>query len=176
MPTYAKSEDWLHQSSLLLEARPETTRITTRYTIRPHRPRTTPKSSSTSAVPAPNTSTTPVSTAPRGDLELKTYDPVSGVALKYRTVKLAEVGRLVQSLLGNQLGGVMAGVPPVSVKQDVDGGAGEDVVMGEAGAAGAEGGSGVATPVGGDKQVGGGDKGGAGGTGGGKGKKKKGKR
>ncbi|KAB5557947.1 signal recognition particle 9 kDa protein-domain-containing protein [Coniochaeta sp. 2T2.1] len=166
MPTYAKSEDWLHQSSLLLEARPETTRITTRYTIRPHRPRT-PKSSTAPSSTTTTTTPTPTPGAPRGDLELKTYDPVSGVALKYRTVKLAEVGRLVQSLLGNQLGGVMAGIPPV-----VGGGEDGDVTMAEAGAAGAEG-SGVATPVG--EKVGG-DKGGAGGAGGGKGKKKKGKR
>lgn len=27
MPTYAKSDDWLLQSSLLLEARPETVRL-----------------------------------------------------------------------------------------------------------------------------------------------------
>ena len=40
-------------------------------------------------------------------LTLKTYDPVSGVCLKYRTDKAAEVGRLVSSL--GRLGKAMAG-------------------------------------------------------------------
>lgn len=35
---------------------------------------------------------------PRGSLEIKTYDPVSGVALKYRTTKAAEVSRLITTL------------------------------------------------------------------------------
>ncbi len=39
---------------------------------------------------------------------LKTYDPASGVALKYKTSKAAEVTRLVQML--GQLGKRMAGV------------------------------------------------------------------
>lgn len=80
---------------------------------------------------------------------------MSGVVLKYRTVKLAEVGRLMQ-LLGGRLSRNQAGVPV----GDVD-----DEVLPDAGAPEA---GGVAAPVGGGQ-----DKGGAGG---GKGKKKKGKR
>jgi hypothetical protein len=46
---------------------------------------------------------------PRGSLVIKTYDPVSGVALKYRTTKAAEVSRLIQSL--GRLGRTMAALP-----------------------------------------------------------------
>lgn len=41
---------------------------------------------------------------------LKTYDPQSGVTLKYRTTKAAEVSRLIYSSLGS-LGRGMAAVP-----------------------------------------------------------------
>ena len=41
---------------------------------------------------------------------MKTYDPASGVVLKYRTTKAAEVSRLIQSSLG-RLGRGMASVP-----------------------------------------------------------------
>lgn len=131
---------------------PSQTRITTRYTIRPNRRRT----KKSADAPAPEPSKTPL--PPRGDLELKTYDPVSGVVLKYRTVKLAEVGRLMQ-LLGSQLARTQAGVPVREVDEEV---------LPDAPAEG----SGVATPVTGDKPATGGGAGG----GGAKGKKKKGKR
>lgn len=45
-------------------------------------------------------------------MELKTYDPISGVALKYRTTKAAEVSRLILSL--GRLGRAMAALPDVS--------------------------------------------------------------
>lgn len=41
---------------------------------------------------------------------IKTYDPESGVVLKYRTTKAAEVSRLIQSSLGC-LGRGMAAMP-----------------------------------------------------------------
>ena len=41
---------------------------------------------------------------------IKTYDPDSGVVLKYRTTKAAEVSRLIQSSLG-RLGRGMAAMP-----------------------------------------------------------------
>lgn len=47
---------------------------------------------------------------PRASLVFKTYDPVSGVALKFRTTKAAEVSRLVYASLG-RLGRGMAAVP-----------------------------------------------------------------
>jgi hypothetical protein len=64
---------------------------------------------------------------------LKTYDPVSGTALKYSTIKAAEVARLIQIL--GRLARPMAGLPEAK----------EDIVMVDTVAA--EVGSGVATPV-----------------------------
>lgn len=47
---------------------------------------------------------------------MKTYDPVSGTTLKYKTDKAAEVGRLVLSL--SRLGREMAGLPELA-EEDV---------------------------------------------------------
>ncbi|KAF6836028.1 hypothetical protein CPLU01_03933 [Colletotrichum plurivorum] len=100
MPTYKTSQEWLEQSSLLLQARPTTmrdlphqTRITTKYSIKSVKPRKSRKDDE-------DDSTMPDAPAkpPRGSLEIKTYDPVSGVALKYRTTKAAEVSRLITTL------------------------------------------------------------------------------
>ncbi|EON69584.1 hypothetical protein W97_08844 [Coniosporium apollinis CBS 100218] len=123
MPYFTTSQEWFHQSSLLLQARPTTTRITSKYTI----------SSSTSSATArrkrkaqarasdttadANTSDTTISTTPapssqpagpKATLTLKTFDPESGVCLKYQTTKAAEVGRLIASL--GKLGRGMAGL------------------------------------------------------------------
>ncbi|KAK0753071.1 signal recognition particle 9 kDa protein-domain-containing protein [Schizothecium vesticola] len=115
MPYYPKSEDWLHHSSLLLQAYPETTRITTRYHISPARRPSKAERAAHKAAANPATGTYPpraVTTEgeakpPRGHLVLKTFDPTSGVSLKYKTSKAAEVGRLVQMLgvLGRRMGG-----------------------------------------------------------------------
>ncbi|KAI0115041.1 signal recognition particle 9 kDa protein-domain-containing protein [Daldinia grandis] len=158
MPYFATSQEWLHQSSLLLEARPTTTRITTKYHISKPKPRRAKNP------PTTTSDTTPA--APRGSLTLKTYDPYSGVCLKYRTTKAAEVSRLIQSL-GRPLGARMAALPlpeaadevmadaPLAAGTPADEKRGEDV--------------GPAAP--GQGQAGGG-----GGGGGGKGKKKRGKK
>ena len=61
-----------------------------------------PSQKSSSDIPTP-------SQQPRANLTLKTYDPVSGVCLKYETDKAAEVGRLVAGL--GQLGKGMCGLP-----------------------------------------------------------------
>ncbi|RSL48454.1 hypothetical protein CEP52_007961 [Fusarium oligoseptatum] len=98
MPYFKTSQEWLDQSIALLEARPATTRITTKYSLTPAPSR--PDDAAATAKP------------PRGSLVLKTYDPVSGVALKYRTTKAAEVSRLVHASLG-RLGRSMAAVPDV---------------------------------------------------------------
>lgn len=45
-------------------------------------------------------------------LELKTYDPESGVTLKYKTDKAAEVGRLIASL--GRMGRYMAALPEIA--------------------------------------------------------------
>jgi hypothetical protein len=49
---------------------------------------------------------------PKATLTLKTYDPVSGTVLKYKTDKAAEVGRLIASL--GTLGRSMAALPEVA--------------------------------------------------------------
>ncbi|KAH7258115.1 hypothetical protein FSOLCH5_002459 [Fusarium solani] len=98
MPYFKTSQEWLDQSIALLEARPATTRITTKYSLSPAPSR--PDDAAATVKP------------PRGSLVLKTYDPVSGVTLKYRTTKAAEVSRLVHASLG-RLGRSMAAVPDV---------------------------------------------------------------
>ncbi|RDL39707.1 Uncharacterized protein BP5553_04047 [Venustampulla echinocandica] len=160
MPTLESAQSWLTQSTLLLQARPLTTRITTKYSL-PRQTKsksTQPPSSKTSSEAAPPApSPTPVAT-----LTLKTFDPVSGTTLKYKTDKAAEVGRLVQIM--GRLARPMAGLPEVK----------EDAVMGEGGEGAAA--SGVATPTVEAEKVPAAGQGGkviaGGGTGGKKGKKK----
>ncbi|KAI1134159.1 signal recognition particle 9 kDa protein-domain-containing protein [Hypoxylon sp. FL0543] len=185
MPYYATSQEWLHQSSLLIEARPSTTRITTTYHIAKPKPRRSSKNKdpASAAASQPSAADSAAATAeakapaPRGSLTLKTYDPHSGACLKYRTTKAAEVSRLILSL-GRPLGARMAALPlpedADEVMVDVGAGTpaeekrGEEVVApATTAAAGGKGGS-----VQG-QQAGGGS---AGGGGGGKGKKKRGKK
>ncbi|KAG6005483.1 hypothetical protein E4U21_007877 [Claviceps maximensis] len=132
MPFFKSSQEWLDNSILLIEASPKTTRITTRYSIKAVPPRkiaaqgtptTTTTENTTATTTAENTTTTTTaktsgadmtgvvtSKPPRGSLVITTYDPVTGVNLKYRTTKAAEVTRLVQAALG-RLGRCMAGLP-----------------------------------------------------------------
>ncbi|KFA63473.1 hypothetical protein S40285_00390 [Stachybotrys chlorohalonatus IBT 40285] len=114
MPYFETSQEWLEQSALLVEARPETTRITTRYSIKTPRPRSgATDTDDTSSPAAPAADPKP----PRASLVVKTYDPVSGVVLKYRTTKAAEVSRLIYASLG-QLGRGMAAVPDLPELSD----------------------------------------------------------
>ncbi|KAK7753517.1 hypothetical protein SLS62_004592 [Diatrype stigma] len=172
MPYYATSQEWLHQSSLLLEARPSTTRITTKYSIARPKPRKTPSSTSTETTKAAPTTTAAAEKPPRGALTLKTYDPVSGATLKYRTTKAAEVSRLILSL--GRLGSRMAGLP--------GGGPGEDEVMADVGAGAGAAVERAGTPAAAatEKEPSGGSSKGTGQPqqqqGGGKGKKKRGKK
>ncbi|PNS17617.1 hypothetical protein CAC42_3012 [Sphaceloma murrayae] len=140
MPLYASSEEWTHYTTLLLRARPTTTRIVTKYTIpalpslssvkatRSRRASSRARSSTEDASasepkpPAEYAKEKPTI----GYLELRAYDPESGVCLKYRTEKAAEVGRLIGGL--GRMGRVMAALPEVEEKA----GEKEDVVMGEA--------------------------------------------
>ncbi|OAA58055.1 Signal recognition particle, SRP9 subunit [Niveomyces insectorum RCEF 264] len=116
MATFATSQQWLHQSALLLEARPQTTKITCRYSVKPKPARRRTKTSKAvddngdvalpDAPPAATkpgksaaaAATTGTTAAPRATLVLKAVDPASGVCLKYKTTKAAEVSRLVQLL------------------------------------------------------------------------------
>ncbi|KAI9043509.1 SRP9/SRP21 family protein [Aspergillus affinis] len=103
MPYLPTPQAYLEQSALLLEAYPDTTRITTKYSFPSHKPKSKPTSTTDSAPTdpqsQPQTSTTPVAT-----LTLKTFNPSAGLCLKYRTNKAAEVGRLITSL-GKLAGG-----------------------------------------------------------------------
>ncbi|KAL8868899.1 MAG: hypothetical protein Q9198_008026 [Flavoplaca austrocitrina] len=113
MPYFPDSQQWLQQSSLLLEARPTTTRITTKYRISPPPPLrkskpAEPDDSTSATSPPPAQQQQPLQS--RANLVLKTYDPASGVCLKYRTDKAAEVGRLVAAL--GRCARTMAGLPP----------------------------------------------------------------
>lgn len=143
------------------------TRVTVRYSIKPVKPRKSPPSttdqdttSTTTTTPSDTTTTTPAAARPpRGSLVLKTYDPVGGVTLKYRTTKAAEVTRLMGAAMG-RLGRAMAGV------QDV---VEEEMRDADAVAAGAEADSGAQQQQ--QQQQGQGQQGGGGGK-----KKKKGKK
>ncbi|KAL6790257.1 signal recognition particle 9 kDa domain-containing protein [Trichoderma sp. SZMC 28013] len=99
MPYFKTSQEWLDLSVALLEARPSQA--------------TDPSSADESSPSEPK--------PPRGSLVLKTYDPVSGVALKYRTTKAAEVTRLMYAAMG-RLGRAQAGVQdvPEETMQDAD--------------------------------------------------------
>ncbi|OCT45017.1 hypothetical protein CLCR_06354 [Cladophialophora carrionii] len=108
MPYFSDLNIYLHQSSLLIQAYP-TTRITTKYSL-PHKPNSKAKSkpsldASKGTDSAPETSTQAQAQSqaqPKRDrsatLTLKTYHPESGICLKYRTDKAAEVGRLLTGL------------------------------------------------------------------------------
>ncbi|KAL2155850.1 hypothetical protein VTH82DRAFT_592 [Thermothelomyces myriococcoides] len=161
MPYYAKSEDWLHQSSLLLQARPSTTRITTRYHLKPARRvpkvKNADQDAASQKAQPPETQEKP----PRGHLVLKTYDPQSGVTLKYKTSKAAEVTRLIQML--GTLGRHMAAVPIAEKAED------EPMADAPVPAEGEGTGSDVQTPLGAPAQ----SQQQQGGGGGGKGKRRK---
>lgn len=140
-------------------------RVTTKYNIKPVKPRTTKVKKEDDGDDTPMTDAPATNKPPRASLIIKTYDPHSGVCLKYKTTKAAEVSRLVQ-LLGS-LGRKMAALPdaPAPAVEDEAAAGTATPPVGPAG--GAAGGAGQpAQPA----------QAGAGGGGGGKGKKKKGKR
>lgn len=137
-------------------------RVTTKYNIKPVKPRAT-KAKEHDGDDTPMTDALATNKPPRASLIIKTYDPHSGVCLKYKTTKAAEVSRLVQ-LLGS-LGRKMAALPdalaPV-VEDDAAAGTATPPVGPAGGAAG-----GAGQPA---------QQAQAGAGGGGKNKKKKGKR
>ncbi|KAK0507781.1 hypothetical protein JMJ35_009670 [Cladonia borealis] len=171
MPYLPTAQAYLEQSRLLISARPTTTKIITKYTL----PKKGRKPKETSSSPPPTSETShpqqQQSQPPKATLTLKTYDPASGVCLKYSTDKAAEVGRLIAAL--GTCGRIMAALPAKEERADegamVEGDA--PVVKEEAKAVQKESGKEMKGGQGGHK---GGDKGGVGGGGGGK--KKKGKK
>ncbi|KAJ5802913.1 Signal recognition particle SRP9 subunit [Penicillium pulvis] len=109
MPYLPTTQAFLEQSALLLEAYPETTRITTKYSFpterraqQHKREKSLAKKQASSTTETAPTESTP--TAPIASLTLKTYNPATGVCLKYRTNKLQEVSRLMTGL-GKLAGG-----------------------------------------------------------------------
>ncbi|PPJ49714.1 hypothetical protein CBER1_02890 [Cercospora berteroae] len=112
MVLLSSSEEWQQQTSLLLKARPTTARITTKYNI-PNlespkyqqklkkRKREADSEGKESGNAAP--------LVPRATLTLKTYDPESGVTLKFKTDRAAEVARLINGL--GRVGRHMAALP-----------------------------------------------------------------
>jgi Signal recognition particle 9 kDa protein (SRP9) len=140
MPYFADLNTYLHQSSLLLQAYPSTTRITTKYSL-PRKPSEKSKSKPKSKLDSETVaSSEPNSTAAKRDpssiLTLKTFEANSGICLKYKTDKAAEVGRLMAGLgrLANREVIDMPVVAPAvptnasgdqpGDKMDVDGGSG----------------------------------------------------
>ncbi|WEW61098.1 hypothetical protein PRK78_006587 [Emydomyces testavorans] len=116
MPYLTTSQDFLKQSSLLLEAYPHTvrsdplpslkittnlplqTRITTKYSYpKPTRKPESPTNTKDATTTTTTTTSTPTQPAP-ATLTFKTYNPHSGICLKYRTTKAAEVSRLIAGL------------------------------------------------------------------------------
>ncbi|KAL4920428.1 signal recognition particle 9 kDa protein-domain-containing protein [Aspergillus aurantiobrunneus] len=90
-PYLPTSAAYLKESSLLLQAYPVSTRITTKYTF----PKATPCSKSQQQS---STQENVQAQPPAATLVLKTYTPEAGICLKYRTNKAAEVGRLITAL------------------------------------------------------------------------------
>ncbi|EFW98821.1 hypothetical protein CMQ_4673 [Grosmannia clavigera kw1407] len=132
MATFSTSQEWLRQCTLLVEARPQTTKITSRYSVKPKPARRVKRAAAAGSEEAPSagaakqTAAAPAahtSQNPRAKLVLKAVDPASGVCLRYETTKAAEVSRLVQ-LLG-QLSRRQAGL---AAAQETA----EDVAMTEA--------------------------------------------
>ncbi|KAM3503723.1 hypothetical protein MY11210_008610 [Beauveria gryllotalpidicola] len=115
MSYFKTGQEWLDQSTLLIQASPTTTKITTRYSIKAVKRR---KPSTADAAPTEK--------PPRAELVLKTFDPCSGVTLKYRTTKAAEVSRLMGAAMG-QLGRSMAALPEAPPEETMrDAAAGEE--------------------------------------------------
>ena len=101
MPYLPDLNAYLHQSSLLLQAYPNTTRVTTKYSL-PRKPTNKPPKPSSTTPSEPSAEATERKErerlAPAARLTLKTFEPGSGICLKYQTDKAAEVGRLVNGL------------------------------------------------------------------------------
>ncbi|KAF2398617.1 hypothetical protein EJ06DRAFT_479511 [Trichodelitschia bisporula] len=108
MPTLSYNV-WLEKSAELLKARPSTTRITTKYKVLD--PSAVSKKSLKRKAAGEDGETADPA-VPKGELTLKAFDPESGVCLKYKTIKAAEVGRLIAGL--GSLGRDMAALPAIA--------------------------------------------------------------
>ncbi|KXH55391.1 hypothetical protein CNYM01_11195 [Colletotrichum nymphaeae SA-01] len=104
------------------------------------KPRKTKTSEDAAAAAPAEDATMTDAKPPRGSLVIKTFDPVSGVALKYRTTKAAEVSRLITCL--GALGRTMSTSKPATLDAAA---ATKDEPMADAG--GEDTPAGAATPV-----------------------------
>ncbi|KAI7190848.1 hypothetical protein KC316_g6037 [Hortaea werneckii] len=119
----ATIEEWHRQSALLLQARPTTARITTKYKVpnlaspkyQKDKKRKRDDTADEKEAAAPKT--------PKAWLVLKTYCPESGVVLKFKTDRQADVGRLINGLgrLGRHMAALpeKAEAPPETATEDV---------------------------------------------------------
>lgn len=100
MTYFSDIHTYLHQSSLLIQAYPQTTRITTKYSQPRKAKGSKATATDTEATPTnvPNGPSSRPKKEPSATLTLKTYHPDSGICLKYKTDKAAEVGRLMTGL------------------------------------------------------------------------------
>ncbi|KAM5430014.1 hypothetical protein McanMca71_006390 [Microsporum canis] len=122
------SQDYLKQSSLLLEAYPDTTRITTKYSY-PKRPSAKERSKAKSKAATSESTEATERTAAPATLTLKTFNPTTGICLKYRTNKAAEVGRLIAGLGKLSSGAPIEDFVPTQVPGGTAVGGTEDVDM-----------------------------------------------
>ncbi|RVX70778.1 hypothetical protein B0A52_05429 [Exophiala mesophila] len=104
MPYFSDLHTYLYRSSQLIQAYPST-RITTKYSLpKKSKSQSTSKSkpldtsASELAQPTATSQQQPPKRDPSATLTLKTFHPESGICLKYRTDKAAEVGRLLAGL------------------------------------------------------------------------------
>jgi Signal recognition particle 9 kDa protein (SRP9) len=94
MPYLPNINSYLQQSSLLLQAYPITTRITTKYSLPPkEKTKISGRGSTVQLDPS-----LPPTKSPAATLTFKTFETTAGICLKYRTNKSAEVGRLMTGL------------------------------------------------------------------------------
>ncbi|TKA68480.1 hypothetical protein B0A55_08938 [Friedmanniomyces simplex] len=121
MVYFKTPEEWQRQSALLLQARPTTTRITTKYKLPNLQSPKYQKSNKRKRDGEGDEKESSGPRVPRAALVLKTYDPESGVVLKFKTDKAADVGRLIGGL--GRLGRHMAALPEKAeeaVMEDAD--------------------------------------------------------
>ncbi|KAF7194050.1 hypothetical protein HII31_04571 [Pseudocercospora fuligena] len=113
------AEEWQKQSMLLLQARPTTTKITTKYNIpNPESPALKKKLAKRKRdSEKEDGDAVTASEAQVATLTLKTYDPASGVVFKFQTDKAADVGRLINSL--GRAGRHMAALPEKQEALDI---------------------------------------------------------
>ncbi|KAF2723660.1 hypothetical protein K431DRAFT_219470 [Polychaeton citri CBS 116435] len=107
------SEEWQKQTSLLLEARPTSARITTKYNIpnldAPKYQKPNKRKRDAANIETADGEKEAAPRVPKATLVLKTFCPESGVVLQYRTDRAQEVGRLIASL--GRMGRRMAALP-----------------------------------------------------------------